>query len=124
MGYISFGVVILAVVTPLLGLLLRDRPLDKGLMPYGASDVDSEKKRGEADKPSVEMAGVMFGKAVRMPVVLWAYAVRIHHDGHVDSQSVYTGICDRTIIHVGAGVACGGGLLWPESLSASWCWDG
>ncbi len=67
-GYISFGVVILAVVTPLLGLLLRDRPQDKGLMPYGASDVDSEKKRGEADKPSVEMAGVMFGKAVRMPV--------------------------------------------------------
>ncbi|MFV0304480.1 MAG: MFS transporter [Moheibacter sp.] len=33
--YLFFGIIILVVVTPLLGLLLRDYPADKGLKPFG-----------------------------------------------------------------------------------------
>ncbi|MDE6669360.1 MAG: MFS transporter, partial [Muribaculaceae bacterium] len=38
-AYAGFGVLILGVVSPLLAWLLRDRPADKGLLPYGADAV-------------------------------------------------------------------------------------
>jgi sugar phosphate permease len=55
--YLIFGVVILAVVTPLLGLLLRNHPEDKGLQPFGNG---KEKK----DAPKV---GTDYSIAIKSP---------------------------------------------------------
>lgn len=69
-GYGGFAALILLVVTPLLGLLLRDRPSDKGLLPYGAkSDGDSGKG---AKTPAA--TGMKYSEALRRPVF---YAVAI-----------------------------------------------
>lgn len=65
-GYLSFGIIILAVVTPLLGILLRNHPEDKGLLPYGSED-RREEAAPSADA-SLPQEGVSFAKAVRMPV--------------------------------------------------------
>lgn len=65
-GYGSFALIIIAVVTPLLALLLRDRPEDKGLLPYGASPSgEAEKKDKTAAKTSGK--GVSFAQALHMP---------------------------------------------------------
>ena len=63
-AYISFGLFVLLVNSPLLALLLRDRPSDKGLLPYG------EKSQEDAPSPDKAAAagGISFAKAVRMPV--------------------------------------------------------
>lgn len=58
-AYAGFGVLILAVVTPLLALLLRDRPSDKGLQPFGAGDELSRDGGGNASASS----GVTYEKA-------------------------------------------------------------
>lgn len=62
-AYLVFGGLILLLVTPVLAILLRDDPKDKGLEPYGASAAavpDSRKQH--QDK------GIEYSKAVRMPV--------------------------------------------------------
>lgn len=58
MAYGLFGAAILLLVTPLLGLLLRDYPQQKGLSAYG------EEGRETAAVPH---AGVAYARAVRMP---------------------------------------------------------
>jgi len=71
-GYISFGIIILAVVTPLLALLLRDRPEDVGLKPYGHVDGDADVCKGAnlsgKGAGSRDADGVTFVNAVRSPV--------------------------------------------------------
>ena len=59
MAYIVFGMVILLVGTPLLGLLLRDRPSDKGLSPYGHTE-----KREIIQKTD----GIAYEQAAKMPI--------------------------------------------------------
>ncbi len=60
-AYLVFGGMILLIVTPLCGLLLRDRPEDKGMLPYG--------HRPDADPDtSAHGEGTEFGRAVSMPV--------------------------------------------------------
>lgn len=56
--YLAFGGTILLVVTPLLGLLLRDHPSDLGLQPFG-----EKTEEGGAAK-----AGMEYAIAVRTPV--------------------------------------------------------
>ncbi|MBL9217268.1 MAG: MFS transporter [Opitutaceae bacterium] len=56
--YLIFGIVILGGVVPLLGLLLRDRPADKGLKPFGEKD----------DASAAPKAGMDYAVAVRTPV--------------------------------------------------------
>ena len=56
--YLIFGIVILLVVTPLLGLLLRDYPADKGLAPIG----------GEEQKADDPKTGTPYAVAVKLPV--------------------------------------------------------
>jgi len=56
--YLIFGVVILLVVTPLLGLLLRDYPAEKGLAPFG----------GEEQKTDAPKTGTPYAVAVKLPV--------------------------------------------------------
>lgn len=62
-AYITFGVIILAGVTPLLALLLRNHPADKGLQPCGA-DTAAARTSGNS---AAAQAGVMFAQAVRHP---------------------------------------------------------
>lgn len=56
--YLVFGAIILLVVTPLLGLLLRNHPSDMGLKPFG----------DKADESAAANAGMDYAVAVRTPV--------------------------------------------------------
>lgn len=56
--YLIFGIIILAVATPLLGILLRNHPSDKGLKPYG-------EKAGTAE---VQKTGMDYALAIKSPV--------------------------------------------------------
>ena len=60
-AYWVFGAVILCVVSPILALLLRDNPKDKGLEPFGAVD------RPQQSAPGNDAEGVEYTKALRMP---------------------------------------------------------
>lgn len=64
-GYGTFGLIILLAVTPLLGLLLRDRPQQMGLLPYGADSNAAGKADSNAGPDAA--SGVAYSKALRMP---------------------------------------------------------
>lgn len=57
--YCIFGGVILLFVTPLLGILLRDHPQDKGLVAYG----ENKQQTGQETEP-----GIAYADAIKMPV--------------------------------------------------------
>lgn len=59
MTYMLFGLVILFAITPLLGILLRDFPVNKGVQSYGA---DQQKQ------PDAPITGIEYARAIRMPV--------------------------------------------------------
>ncbi|MDE6392077.1 MAG: MFS transporter [Muribaculaceae bacterium] len=69
-AYLAFGAMILFGVTPLLGALLRNRPEDKGLLPYGHKEASAGNPGGKDSGAS----GTDYCKAVRMPAF---YAVMI-----------------------------------------------
>ncbi|HRP33220.1 MAG TPA: MFS transporter [Agriterribacter sp.] len=56
--YLIFGIIILVVVVPLLGLLLRNHPSDKGLRPFG------DKK----ETPETQKTGMDYTEALKTPV--------------------------------------------------------
>ncbi len=56
--YLSFGAIILVCVVPVIALLLRDQPSDKGLEAYGRHE-------GQAGSSGY---GVSYSRAIRMPV--------------------------------------------------------
>lgn len=70
-AYICFGLLILIVITPLLGILLRNYPKDKNLEPWG--------KKEETGNTSVSDDGVSYSQAVRsgMFYVLLVFAFLI-----------------------------------------------
>ena len=59
-AYLVFAAILLLGVTPLLALLLRDYPADKGLKPFGFK----EGEKGSAATSS----GIEYSKAIKMPV--------------------------------------------------------
>lgn len=62
-SYAACGLLILALVSPLLALLLRSWPSEKGLLPYGEKTaVESGDTAADASK------GIPYEKAIRMPV--------------------------------------------------------
>ena len=63
MAYYVFGGIVLLGVSPLLALLLRDRPEDVGLMKFGMNKVAADAAGG---KPAEE--GISYAEVVRMPV--------------------------------------------------------
>ena len=65
-GYWIFGAIILLIVTPLIGILLRDNPEDKGLLPVGMKEENSKSVK---DKKPVTAEGVSFHDALRMPAL-------------------------------------------------------
>ncbi|MFV0566859.1 MAG: MFS transporter [Flavobacteriaceae bacterium] len=56
--YLIFGIIILVIVTPLLGLLLRNYPADKGLKPFGE----------KADTTETVKTGTDYAVAIKTPV--------------------------------------------------------
>ena len=72
-AYIVFGAIILLIVTPLLGILLRDYPSDKGLQPYGAVCKSGNDKATPADNRQ----SIDYASATRMPgfyaMILFAF---------------------------------------------------
>lgn len=113
-GYGFFAIVILLVVTPLLLILLRDRPSDMGLLPYGAqSSGREEKKSGK----SASAEGVPFGKAVRMPAfyttILFAFlmmgtsTLNLFIPGYVTDHGFSLEQASLTAAFVMAGVTIG-----------------
>lgn len=72
MGYLVFGVIILAVALPVAFLVIRSNPAEKGLAPYGAEDAapasdDSVSDSGDGS-PAPVAWGVTAKRAMRMPV--------------------------------------------------------
>lgn len=60
-AYLIFGLMILVLVTPVLATLLRDYPRDKGLEPYGTSDVQMK-------ATTLANEGTEYARALRMPI--------------------------------------------------------
>ncbi len=68
-AYGAFAFLLLAVVTPLLGLLLRDYPSDKGLTPFGSEPASSMEGTAVSRPGNVkEESGIEYHRALRMPV--------------------------------------------------------
>lgn len=66
-GYWVFGAIILFIVTPLIGLLLRNTPEEKGLLPVGMKLEKEESASGAKTQPAAE--GIPYHDALRMPVL-------------------------------------------------------
>ncbi|MBD5218347.1 MAG: MFS transporter [Bacteroidales bacterium] len=74
-AYAIFGILVLVIISPLLLLLLRDYPADKGLLPVGESEaVDTPAVPDATSAPARPASGIEYAKAVRMPLF---YAVFI-----------------------------------------------
>lgn len=68
-GYAVFGGICLLIVTPLLALLLRDRPSDKGLLPCGMDAAAAPQGDATRRAPGArELPGMEYGRAVRNPL--------------------------------------------------------
>lgn len=67
MTYLIFGVVIMVIVTPVLGLFLRDYPKDKGLKPYGESILSDTVSTPSYETQSAE-SGIEYAHAIKMPI--------------------------------------------------------
>ena len=83
MGYLIFGLIVLIVALPFTFLVVRSKPADKGLLPYGAEDVASEDgsvTEGAAAAPTEQ--GVMAAQAMRMPaffaLVVFSFVITVN----------------------------------------------
>ena len=65
MGYLVYGILILVLTLPFTIFVLRSNPAEKGLLPYGAEEV--QKTEGGESKVVAE-TGVSASKAMKMPV--------------------------------------------------------
>lgn len=63
MAYRVFGIIALAGTLPFTLFVIRSKPSDKGLLPYGAEEASSE----ASSKDAVEVEGVPAAEAMRMP---------------------------------------------------------
>lgn len=67
MTYLIFGVVTMVIVTPVLGLFLRDYPKDKGLKPYGMTELHGTVS-SQLNRKQSTGEGVEYAYAVKMPI--------------------------------------------------------
>lgn len=67
MTYLIFGIIIMMIVTPILGLLLRDYPEDKRLKPYGEAELSDTVSSQSDGKQSTE-GGIEYAHTIKMPV--------------------------------------------------------
>lgn len=72
-AYGAFGIIIIAIVTPLLACLLRDHPADKGLLPYGQKEGSDPAQAAKA----ASTEGFTYSQAARSPlfyvIILFAF---------------------------------------------------
>lgn len=74
MTYFVLAVVMFVLVVPLMILVVREKPEDKGLKPYGWEEAEAEraaKAQDKAAQAATAFEGYMFSEAIRMPV-FWA----------------------------------------------------
>lgn len=83
MGYLVFGLIVLIVALPFTFLVVRSKPADKGLLPYGAEDAASED--GDAAKGAAAASteqDVMAAQAMRMPaffaLVVFSFVITVN----------------------------------------------
>lgn len=65
--YLIFGIIIMLIVTPVLGLFLRDYPEDKELKPYGEAELSDTVSSQSGGKQSTGN-GIEYAYTVRMPI--------------------------------------------------------
>ena len=112
-GYGAFAIIIIFVVTPLLALLLRDNPSDKGLLPYGADSGEAN----DASSRNDQTPGISFRSAIRMPAfyttVLFAFlmmgisTLNLFIPGYVSSHGFTLAEASLAASAVMAGVTVG-----------------
>lgn len=113
-GYAVFGGISLLVVSPVLFILLRDYPSDKGLLPYGAvSGADN----GSGKQGSGVSGGRTYAEAVRSPLfyglILFAFlmmgisTLNLFIPGYVTSHSFSLEQASLTAAMVMGGVTVG-----------------
>ena len=76
MTYFVLAVIMFVLVVPPMILIVREKPEDKGLKPYGWEELEAERKAKEqantqADASDKQFEGYTFAEAIRMPV-FWA----------------------------------------------------
>lgn len=72
--YWILAVIIFVLVVPLMILVVREKPEDKGLKPYGVEEIEAVQAAGrEPGSSGMQFEGYTFSEALRMPV-FWAVA--------------------------------------------------
>lgn len=112
-GYAVFGLICLCVVAPLLWILLRDHPSDKGLLPYGAGESCGEKKA----QGGAVTSGMTYAAAVKSPLfyalILFAFlmmgisTLNLFIPGYVTAHNFTLEQASLTAAMVMAGVTLG-----------------
>lgn len=112
-GYAVFGLICLCVVAPLLWILLRDHPSDKGLLPYGAGESCGEKRA----QGGAVASGMTYAAAVKSPLfyalILFAFlmmgisTLNLFIPGYVTAHSFTLEQASLTAAMVMAGVTLG-----------------
>ncbi|PLS31754.1 MFS transporter [Bifidobacterium margollesii] len=66
-GYLVFGIIILVVTLPFTVFVVRSKPSDKGLLPYGATEDYADAEGAEGTAEAEQVRGVSASKAMRTP---------------------------------------------------------
>ncbi|PJM75780.1 MFS transporter [Bifidobacterium simiarum] len=66
-GYLVFGIIILIVTLPFTIFIVRSKPADKGLLPYGAAEDHANIIGAESKAETEQVRGVSAAKAMRTP---------------------------------------------------------
>ena len=69
-AYLVFGVIVLVGTLPFTLLVVRNRPADKGLLPYGADEADAPSGEKDAEAAAAPEAGMSAPEAMRTPAFL------------------------------------------------------
>lgn len=100
MGYLVFGLIVLIVALPFTFLVVRSKPADKGLLPYGVEDAASEDRDADegAAAASTEQ-DVMAAQAMRMPaffaLIVFSFIITVNQTVYQFLPSYCLSFADR-----------------------------
>lgn len=100
MGYLVFGLIVLIVALPFTFLVVRSKPADKGLLPYGVEDAASEDRdAAEGAAAASTEQGVMAAQAMRMPaffaLVVFSFIITVNQTVYQFLPSYCLSFADR-----------------------------
>lgn len=100
MGYLVFGLIVLIVALPFTFLVVRSKPADKGLLPYGVEDTASEARdAAEGAAAASTERGVMAAQAMRMPaffaLVVFSFVITVNQTVYQFLPSYCLSFADR-----------------------------